>query len=151
MVGKCELHHGIRGVEISVNMRWGRGQQGADAVKTVPAWIFVQHSRCFNVKYHAQNVVDGVGVFLPAQAVVFHQAALRHAGRGAIADLFRDQFSRPTNLLGCWLRFLLRRHLTGVDSQHDFVPRLCDLRIREVGGEVVETKIALLLLTPVAP
>ena len=92
-----------------------------------------------------------MGVFLSAQAVVFHQSAPCHAGGGTFADLFRYEFSRPTNLLGCWLRFILRRHFTGVDSEYDFVPLLCDLRIRKIGREVVQTEPALLFLFVVAP
>ena len=117
---------------------------------TVPARIFVEGARRLNVEYHAGQVVDGVGVLLPAQAVVFHQSAPRHAGRGAFADLSYDHFDCPANLLGPWPGLILRRHFAGVESEHDFVPFLRYLWICEIGREIVETKLPLLFGTVMA-
>ena len=130
-------------------MRGGGGKQRADAIEAVPPWVFVERAGCFDIEHHAEKIVDRVGVFLPAETVVFHQSATCHASCRSLANLRRQSVDDVADLCRARLPLLLRRHFGRVDAKYHLAPLLRNLRIREVRRESVESKLSLLRLAAV--
>jgi hypothetical protein len=97
-----------------------------------------------------EQVTDRVLILDPIEPPQHRPALLRPAG------LFGGHVARanPVGKLASLAlgrpRFLLRRHLPRGDAFGDEQPLLTSLRIREIGRQLIETKIALGLLAAMA-
>ena len=114
-------------------------------------WILVECAGCLDVINHAQQIVNGVGVLLPAQPIMLQRTALGQALGRSLADSPRQFIDDSADLVRSRLLFLLRRHLAGVDAKPHLAPFLRDQRIREVGREIIEPELALLFFAIVTP
>ena len=115
------------------------------------ARIFIEGSRSLDVVDNPEKIIDGMGIFLPAQSVVLQRTALCQALGGAFANPPREHVNNLANLARCRLHFILRRHLAGVDAEPHFAPFFRDQRICEIGPKVVEAELSLLLFAVVTP
>ena len=150
-IGQRLPHHSLSRLEISLNVRGRHRQHRADAVKPMQPWILVECAGCLDVVDDPEQIMDGVGVLLPAQPIVLQRTALGQALGRSLTDSPRQFIDDPAYLVRSRLLFLLRRHLAGVDAKPHLAPFLRDQRIREVGREIIEPELALLFLAVMTP
>ena len=98
---------------------------------------------------YANQVVRGVDVFLPSQAIVGDTVPLGHTSCLTFLNSRVQPLHNHRPLVGCWsLLFLLRWHFTRADPLHDFGPEWRILKANFL-AQGVEAEIPLLLLVVV--
>ena len=68
--GEGAIQHDARRAVITIHVRWRKRQLRPDAFEAVPAGVFVELSLLGGIIAHAQQVIDGVLILLPAQSIM---------------------------------------------------------------------------------
>ena len=73
--GEGAIQDDARRAVITIHVRWRKRQLRPDAFEAVPAGVFVELSLLGGIIAYAEQVIDGVLILLPAQAIVGHRRA----------------------------------------------------------------------------
>ena len=115
----------------------------------MPQRVRIQLARLGRIVAHTEQIVDGVLIFLAAEPIMGHRRTRRHARRAAFADALIELGNHLADLIGRWLRFLLRRHFAGVDFLHYLRPNLPINAGLKIPRNFIQPQIALGFLRPV--
>ena len=147
--GKRFLQRALGRGEVFFDVGRREGQHRPDPLEAVPIRIFRQTGGVGGVVMHAQQIVDGVGVFVAGELLKSHALALGQPGGFA----FLEPRGKPVDDLGGFfrrgLRLLFRRHFARTDALHDVAPAHGRTTGNEISGKGVEPEISLLLLLSV--
>ena len=150
--GESPVEHRVGGAVIPVHVRRREGEGGADAIEAVPERIFVQAARDGGIVAHTEQVIDGVLIFLTAEAIMSDGGTCRQARRPSFLEAGVEVRNEGGHLClgGLGLLVLLGRHLAGVHLLHGFRPMMGVGAQFEITRELVEAEVAFFLIGPVA-
>ena len=143
------IHDRLGRGQILFHMRRRQRHHGTDAFEAMPVWILRQSGRVRRIEIHAEQIADGMGVFLAGQPVERDPLAFAQAGRLALLELRRDPLDHERRLLRLGLRLVLRRHLAGTDPLHRISPVRGGQRSGKIPRQGVQPKVPLLFLLAV--
>ncbi len=137
-------------VKILFDVGGAQRQDRADPLEPVPFLILGQAGRVVRVIVDAEQIVNGVGVFLAGEPVEGHALPAGKAGELPLLELARQPFHDLRRVVRVRSRLVFRRHLTGADPVHHVGPVPGRSAAGEVPGEGIDPERPLLLLLAVA-
>ena len=149
-IRKRTIQHQFRRAVVAIHMRRRERKLRADALKAMPAGVFIQFARLRGIVAHTEQIIDRVLVLRPAQPIMRDRRPRRHPRRPALLNPRIEARNKRRDLLLRRLLLLLRRHLARIDLLDHFRPMM---RVRpqlEVPRELVDAQITLLLFRAVA-
>ena len=131
-------------------MRGGKRELRADTLKPVPQGVFIQFAWFRRIVAHSEQVIDGVLILLPTQAIMCHRRTRCHPHRLALFEPRVEFSDEGRDFVLLRLRLVFRRHLAAVDLFDHLRPKMAVFAHSEIARELIEAKIPLLFVRAVA-